>query len=59
MHLEGSFIDSQLAAVSACIALNKALGGGWTDTVNSGKLIVVDRQNGPRVGTRRTIVVAK
>ena len=46
---EGNLIDSRLATVSAYIALNKALGGGWSGVVNTEAPLIIDRQNGPRI----------
>jgi len=46
---ESNLIDSRLATVSAYIALNKALGGGWIGVVNTEMPLIIDRQNGPRI----------
>lgn len=46
---EGNLIDSRLATVSSYIALNKALGGGWSGVVNTEAPLIIDRRNGPRL----------
>lgn len=50
---EGALIDSQLAVSIAYIALNKALGGGWSGSIDVNKGTVRDEGNEPRVAGLR------
>lgn len=49
---EEELISSQANIATYYIALHKALGGGWTGTVDVEKPAVVDLANGPRVAMR-------
>ncbi|CAM5765341.1 efflux transporter outer membrane subunit [Bosea minatitlanensis] len=48
---EDSLIASQVAVATDYIALNKALGGGWSGTIDSGKPEIVDIATGPHLAT--------
>lgn len=52
---EGNLIESRLATVSAYIALNKALGGGWMGLVDTESPLIIDLQNGPRIAVARLL----
>ncbi|MCM0752649.1 RND transporter [Brucella pseudogrignonensis] len=55
---EAALIDSQLAVTTSYIALNKALGGGWSGAVDTAKPLVIDLESGPRLRIARQPVVA-
>lgn len=46
---EDSLIQSRVSITTNYIALNKALGGGWTGTVDTSTPAVVDTKTGPRL----------
>ncbi len=46
---EDSLIQSRVSITTNYIALNKALGGGWTGTVDTATPAVVDAKTGPRL----------
>lgn len=46
---EDSLIESQVAITTDYIALNKALGGGWSGYIDTSKPEIVDRSTGPHL----------
>ena len=48
---EDSLLQSRIAVVSAFVALNKALGGGWDGEIDTSRPEVVDTATGPRLRT--------
>lgn len=49
---EDSLLQSRVLLATNYIALNKALGGGWDGTVDSGKPEIVDVKTGPRLASK-------
>ncbi|WP_368518135.1 efflux transporter outer membrane subunit [Rhizobium sp.] len=50
---EDSLIESQVAITTDYIALNKALGGGWSGYIETSKLEVIDADTQPRLASKR------
>lgn len=48
---EDSLIQSRAAITTDYIALNKALGGGWSGTLDASKPVIVDSDTGPHVAS--------
>ncbi|CAH1661167.1 RND efflux system, outer membrane lipoprotein CmeC [Chelatococcus asaccharovorans] len=48
---EDAFITSQVAITTDYIALNKALGGGWSGTIDASKPAVIDTNTGPHLAS--------
>jgi NodT family efflux transporter outer membrane factor (OMF) lipoprotein len=44
-----ALIESRVAIATDYIALNKALGGGWSGVVDSSKPVIVDKRTGPHL----------
>ncbi|WP_420909610.1 efflux transporter outer membrane subunit [Kaistia nematophila] len=44
-----ALIESRVAIATDYIALNKALGGGWSGTIDSSKPVIVDKRTGPHI----------
>ncbi|ALK09993.1 efflux transporter outer membrane subunit [Blastochloris viridis] len=51
---EDSLIASQVAITTDYIALNKALGGGWSGTIDASKPEVIDTNTGPHLAVSGT-----
>ncbi|AEH87701.1 efflux transporter outer membrane subunit [Mesorhizobium opportunistum] len=49
---EDSLLQSRVLLATNYIALNKALGGGWDGTVDSGRPEIVDVKTGPRLASK-------
>jgi multidrug efflux system outer membrane protein len=49
---EDSLIESRVAIANDYIALSKALGGGWSGTIDSSKPEIVDTKTGPHLAKR-------
>ncbi|MBA8839040.1 efflux transporter outer membrane subunit [Ochrobactrum sp. RH2CCR150] len=55
---EDSLIASQVLITTDYIALNKALGGGWSGAIEVSKPEVVDVNTGPRLPKRKAVATA-
>ena len=51
---EESLLQSRVLLATNCIALNKALGGGWDGAVDSSRPEIVDVKTGPRLAGQLT-----
>ncbi len=58
LSAEDSLLTSQVAITTDYIALNKALGGGWSGAIEVSRPAVVDINTGPHVPGRQTVTNA-
>ncbi|MCB8835588.1 hypothetical protein LJD42_29005, partial [Escherichia coli] len=52
---EDALLQSRVAIAADYIALNKALGGGWSGLVDTGKPEVKDVNTGPHIASNRQL----
>ncbi|TGS06488.1 TolC family protein, partial [Mesorhizobium sp. M4B.F.Ca.ET.190.01.1.1] len=48
---DDAMLQSRVSIATDYIALNKALGGGWDDTIDSSKPEIIDAKTGPRLAS--------